>query len=330
MGSSTFSSRRRLVVAELSAYAAAFALTAATVGALVSAGLLEGELAPSTQLPDRPDVFFIYAGDDDLGHRVLWHGLGESLAHARAADIVVIGDSRSQLGLREEGLERFTREHGYSVFHLGMGYGEQSWFPERLLERHDLRPKVAVVAVSARFFRGEPSRWASVVVSETGWAARKGIWEKTLQWHVARRLHRWLPRIDVREHSLWGPFVLFRSSRTGSWIPVVEPARSRPVRPVAAREQVLAEQLDTARAFASALGRRGIQLVLTVIPNDLANYTQAEFLAQELDVPLIAPRLQDLRAVDETHLDSASADRFSTAFWRALVEDADVQTALER
>jgi len=329
VASSTSSSRKgRSVAAYLAAFAVAFAFTALVIAALVASGLPHGSFAPPTRLPGREDAFFIYAGDDDLGHRVLWHGFGTSIEHARAADIVIVGDSRSQLGLREAGIEEFSRSTGNSVFHMGLGYGEQSWLPMKLIERHDLRPRVVIIAVSSRFFLGNPSRWASTVTSESRWDAWKGIAEKTLQWHVARVLHRVVPRYDATAQTLWGSFVFYRSHRTGSWIPVIEPDTSTPVRLVPRRQQVFEGQLEAAIELKEMLGRRGTRIVLTVIPNSRANYAHAEFLASALDVPLIAPRLSGLGVVDGVHLDAVSARRFSEAFWSEFAEAPAVRDLL--
>src|SRR4051812_46469023 len=56
---------------------------------------------PKFEIP-KDDSFFIASAGDELSQTVLYHDLGESIRHAREADILVVGDSRAQMGLRED------------------------------------------------------------------------------------------------------------------------------------------------------------------------------------------------------------------------------------
>jgi hypothetical protein len=56
---------------------------------------------PAFAMPD-DDSFFIASVGDELSQMVLYHDLGDSIAHARQADILIVGDSRAQMGLRED------------------------------------------------------------------------------------------------------------------------------------------------------------------------------------------------------------------------------------
>jgi len=56
-------------------------------------------------------------------------------------------------------------------------------------------------------------------------------------------------------------------------------------------------------------------VVLTMVPSVSTRYAEAAAIAERLHLPLVAPRLEGLRTFDGSHLDSASAERWSRAFY---------------
>src|SRR5687767_851612 len=71
---------------------------------------------PKLQIPE--DAFFVAAAGDELSQMVLYHDLGESIRHARRADILLVGDSRAQMGLHEEVIVPAANALGLRVFNL--------------------------------------------------------------------------------------------------------------------------------------------------------------------------------------------------------------------
>ena len=114
----------------------------------------------------------------------------------------------------------------------------------------------------------------------------------------------------------------FRDRSTGAW---VRDGGEWTAAPVAYSDSVDRAQLDSevvaARSFLSTLPVKPDCIVLTMIPKSGAALGNAEgtgrAIAESLGLPLVAPRLDGLSTFDGSHLDGASAERWSAAFFEA-------------
>lgn len=94
--------------------------------------------------PYLSDGQWYLAWERRIGHRdheVLFYGIGESIDHAKRADILFLGNSRTQFGFSSEVLTEFFASRGLRFFNLSFGHGEMDAFPLLLIKKFDLRPK---------------------------------------------------------------------------------------------------------------------------------------------------------------------------------------------
>lgn len=310
-------------VVQIAGITAAFVLSfTAAVIVLPQLPAGKGHRTPAHKMPEfevPPDAFFISSTGDELSQMVLYHGLGDSIAHARQADILFVGDSRMPLGLREEVIVPEAGKLGLRVFSLGCGHVEKVRFALDLIRKHDLRPKLVVVAGGSHiFFEGlsEPAEQAEKL---TRWQAWKAWTEAEGAWAIQQRLHSWLPKIDWFGPGLSFPWIIYRSSRTGWWLPVREPNGSYPVRFDKEAPSYYERSLPLARELKEELDRRGAGLVLTVVPYGNTRFGHLPYLARELGVPTVVPSFDGLFTSDGSHLNRASAERYSKLFWSQFI-----------
>ena len=165
MRSSTFSSSR----IGRSGVRASLAWFGATLVALIVTGqvvsqhvaVLAYARAPRPTLPTGSWYLDSRPWEQAYSHSVLYFGLGRSIESARRADILMLGNSRMLFAFPSDVLTPALAAHGLKAFNLGFQHSEFNVFPERVLERNDLRPRVVIVNED-EFFMGSmsPSRWS--------------------------------------------------------------------------------------------------------------------------------------------------------------------------
>jgi hypothetical protein len=254
-----------------------------------------------------------------VDHHVLYHGTDAGVVeYLRTSDVLLLGSSRLLFALTRQDLRSFFPRHGLTYYMLAFGHREHDAFPRAIIERFDLRPKLVIVNADG-FFAGDQSPWAERVVSDSRFDALKLWFEAEAAHAVRRRLHDWWPHLpDVLRGER--EFIAYRSRIDGTWIvatsfaglgaPMVPPSSDPVVRNP--------KRLVTAREFKAEVEARGGRLVLCQVPAPGISRASAEWLASELGVPLVAPRLDDLSTVDGSHLTRDSAARFARAFFDEL------------
>ncbi len=313
--------RRRLAIGAL------LTLAGFLVAAVVLAALLPGPgWVASFDVPG-DDAFFVYAGGDELSHLALYHDIGDSIANARAADILFVGNSRMPLGLREEAIVAAARDSGLRVFSLALGHSSRARLAIDLIRRHDLRPPVVVAVGGPNYYADRLSERSAAVVAMTGWQARRAWIEAQASWWLRRLLHTWLPKLDLLGNAKPPDWVIYRSEETGWWRAAVEPATARPVR--WARERAdYRRQLPLARELRDEVESRGGRLVLSMVPHSATQSGHLPYLAEELGVAAVLPSVEDLATSDGSHLTRDSGTRYAQAFWRELMQVSEVRAKL--
>jgi len=285
-------------------------------------------LMPEIDVPRGREYFFASA-PHELSQSILYHDLGDSIANARRADVLFLGNSLMPLALREEFLVPKAGRLGVRLFSLGVGHAENGRFPLEVIRKHDLRPKIVVVNATAGFFdrRGRFSPPAREAMEGTRWDAMKRVIEGIGSWRIQLLVHSFLPKLDFLDQRMLPKAVMYRSSRTGWWYPALEPRSRYPVR-INPPEKNFDHLLPFAREYKRELDERGTLLVLTHIPGGKTYLAHLPLLTRELGVPLVAPKLDGLQTTDGAHLDRESARRFSAAFWKGFIALPEVRTAL--
>jgi len=280
---------------------------------------------PNFKVPS--SSFFAETTGDEISQMVLWHALGDSIAYARRADILFIGDSRMPMGLRNEDIVPAAGALGLRVFSLACGHVERVPFALKLIRKHDLRPKVVVVVGGPHMFRDMLSGPAEKAMKLTRWRAWTQWIEADARWRLQSWLHAWLPKIDWFGQPLTSSWILYRSTRTGWLIPVVEPSASYPIG-FDREDASYAPSLPVARELAEELERRGAALILSLVPYGNTRTGHLPFLARELGVPVVLPSFDGLVTADGSHLARSSAESYAKAFWSQLLALPEVREKL--
>jgi hypothetical protein len=274
------------------------------------------DIATAASAP--PDHYLAHDRGGHVDHHVLFHGLDESsLRHLRAADVLLMGNSRLMFALRGDALRRYFTARGLRPFALGFGHEEQHRFPLEVMTRHGLRPKVVLANVD-NFFGGVTSPWGERVLSDTAFDARKTAFEANASHAVRRTLHRVVPHVpDLIDGER--EFVIYRAERDGSWFIATEFGEGSGLRGFHhGRDFVRPHNLQLARAFKEAVEAAGGRLVFVLVPGPDVSMTHARMLADMVGVPLVAPEVADLRTMDGSHLTDESAERYAAVFFQHL------------
>lgn len=293
--------------------------------------LRDGRVPAVQRYPDfeDPGADYFYAATErtELSQSVLYHDLGRSIANARRADVLFLGNSRMPLGLREEFLVPRAERLGVRLFSLACGHSETLRFPLELIRRHDLRPRVVVVNGGPHMFHEGTSRVAAEAMAMGRFEAVKQRIEVAGAWALRTRLHALVPRLDFfgrRLHSRW---ITYRSARTGWWRPVAEPGGSYETSSRGTSRD-WGNLLPFTHELHDELRARGVLLVLTLVPYPDAALGHLRFLSEALSVPAIVPSFEGVTTADGSHLNRASAELVSTDFWERFVALPRVREAL--
>ncbi len=275
---------------------------------------------PEFEVPNTAE--YSYSGSDDyeIGKAVLYHGLGDAIDHAREADILIFGNSRMPLGLREEFLVPRVEELGLRIYSLGGGHSEQARFPLEVIRKHDLRPRVVIVSGGPHILRDRErmSDLAREAMSMTRFDAAKKWLEVEGAWQLRSALHTHLPQVAFFGGEIPSKWIIYRSSRTGWWRPVREPPDRYPIGFGEERPNYRA-LLPFASELQQDLEARGAQLVLTVVPYGDTRVGHLPYLQEELSLPTIVPSFEGLETADGSHLDRESARAFTQRFWDEFI-----------
>ena len=82
-----------------------------------------------------------------LDSDIYFHGIGRSIEHARAADLLFLGTSRVVFGLNWRVFDAFAQKHQVGMFNMGFAGVMSANFSRMLIHRWDLKPRLWVDAV---------------------------------------------------------------------------------------------------------------------------------------------------------------------------------------
>ncbi|HSV28220.1 MAG TPA: hypothetical protein VLL76_01640, partial [Candidatus Omnitrophota bacterium] len=240
----------------------------------------------------------------------------EAVAHARAADVLVLGSSLAQNGFSSQATRDHFAGRGLRHFLLAFGHAETSVFPQELIRQLDLRPRLVIVN-AADFFADQMSGVGAGVV----YPSAVGIIEYRAK-QLLQPIHAWActayPGLACGDAP-----TIYRSRRDGHWAMHNFPDRHVPVTlsggiadpAVVTRQSALAVKL---RAFLQA---RGACLVLSATPSEDGRHAaEARAIGAATGIPAIVPALDGLTSYDGAHLDGRSAEIFSAAVLAGLSE----------
>lgn len=253
----------------------------------------------------------------DFEHEAFYFGLEHVPQALAETKVLFLGNSRLQYAFSRDNVAPFFAERGVPFFVMGFGHGEQSRFPQLVLERHPARPALAVINVDPFFTDGITEPAAFPLQHPVA-----GFIDATFK-SLMQRPRAWLCRTGTTPGLCIGEPAMMRSRTTGQWDvaafrPGAEPTVPLPPPTAIADDEIdrwLVRALEIAPAFLRTLNARC--MVFTAVPSE-AGSRPARRLAARLGLPFIAPEIDGLATIDGVHLDARSGIAWSEAFLREL------------
>lgn len=270
--------------------------------------------------PKQPDdAFFVSNGSEELSHIALYHGIGPSIENARKADILLVGNSRTQLGLREQVIHEEAKKLGLKVFTLAVGHADKLSFALEIIRKHDLKPRILIANGSPNVFKKGFSSWAKKVLAMSYWEAQKLFWERSAAWQVKSLLHHYLPHLDFIRKRGFYRWIHYRSEETGWWKNAVEAKGNYPIRTVSESKNYRST-LPLARELKNEMDGRNTFLVTTIVPFGRTQSGHLPYLSKKLDIPYVLPSFDNMQTADGSHLNQVSALTYSKRFWESFIQ----------
>jgi len=243
----------------------------------------------------------------DYDHGAFWFGLEPAAdASLRNAQVIFLGNSRLQWALSTPDTARWFDTVHARYYLFGFDYDETYPFEAGILQRLKPHAKVYVINLDA-FFRNSPSAPARLVMQD----------RDALRRYEAKRLWQPIHRFTCATlPALCGNQVaFFRSRATGGYFGVPGPLLRVAVSqdPVVDDARV-AQGVASGAAFLVGLPVPRSCVITTLVPTNRAEYATAAAIAARLQTRFVSPVVAGLYTADGSHLDSASARRWSQAF----------------
>jgi hypothetical protein len=260
---------------------------------------------------DRYLAYCHTAGYGDYEHGAFWFGLEPSAsASAASADVLFLGDSRMQHAFSTTTMSKWFASAAARYYLLGFGYSENSIFAAGLLAR--LRPRAKLYVINTdRFFDRRETVPAKTVMQGDGARIRYEI--KRLWQVVHAPICANFPVICGNH------YVVFRSREDGTYHPagLIASKGEAVSYEKPAEDNIPQDEMAIAKEFLALLPVEHDCIILTLVPTVATKATSAAALAVDLGMQFVSPKLNDLQTFDGSHLDHASAERWSAAFLQA-------------
>jgi hypothetical protein len=264
-----------------------------------------------------PDRFLTYCEAptySDYEHGAFWFDLEPAAQTSAAnADVLFLGNSRVSFAFSTNATVKWFSSVSATYYLLGFIGFENSIFERALL--HRLKPRAEVYVINIpEFFQPSEAPFAKAVLNDD--AARIRYREKRLVQFVHKPICISLPIICG--HAL----AIFQSRRTGMWYMPDRSMLKGRERPVSYDQQIDEREIDDAIAightFLSELPVRPECVILTAVPAAGTRLNAANTIASGLGKRLVIPQhVDELQTLEGDHLDPASAERWSEAFFKA-------------
>lgn len=254
-------------------------------------------------------------GYADYDHGAFWFGLEpEARRHAVDADVVFLGSSRMQFAFSTTATDSWFAKIRVPYYLLGFTYTENVKFAAPLLSKLKPRARVYVINVDRFFDDTRETPPAKQILRESDAQTRykdKQFWQS---------LHK---SVCSSAPAICGSNpAFFRSRDTGAWELAGNLAAWNAATKTTSDGPVSDEErwdhfAALGREFVSTLPVEKRCVVLTIAPYDATKRAEAQAIADALGLDLVAPQPLNITTFDGSHLDRASAERWSQAFFDA-------------
>jgi hypothetical protein len=259
------------------------------------------------------DRYLAYCQADHYGdyeHGAFWFALEPNVYESIAgAQVLFMGNSRLQWGFSNTTTADWFASSSARYYLLGFSYYETYPFEEALLRKVEPKAQVYVINLDG-FFQPAESVPARFVMHDGEALSR---YEGKRRWQAAHET------VCRRVAALCGnEYAVYRSRQTGTWYPLGGRFNNEPVSDDPNVDAgYVQQQVAAARGFLGRLPVSRECVILTMVPTFKTKRAAAEAIASELGLSLVAPTLDGLLTFDGSHLERASAERWSNAFLHA-------------
>jgi hypothetical protein len=251
------------------------------------------------------------AGYADYEHGAFWFDLEPAAREfAQASEVLFLGNSRMEVAFSTDATANWFAAESTRYYLLGFSYNANMLLAQELLRKIQPRAKAYVINVDDFFYKTESPPMKTVLHDPKA----RELYEEKHRWQqVHEPICRTLPILCGNN------YVIFRSRQTGAYTKKTD------------KEQIAAVSYDQAvdpnivhnntAAAVDFLSRLSVQrqcVILTMVPTVETKIGNVTAIADALGVNLTTPeRSLVLRTFDGSHLDKASAEVWSQAFFRA-------------
>jgi hypothetical protein len=263
------------------------------------------------------------SGYGDYEHGAIWFGLEPSAqSFAKNAAVLFLGNSHAQYAFSTKAAAKWFSDASTRYYQLGFIDYEGAPFAEPLLRQIQPEAKVYVINLDDFF-----SPWESPIATEVMHDPKaRTHYEAKRLW---QRVHD--PICKMAPFICGGNYAIFRSRETGGY------TLSRgnvlfETKPVSYDQTVRKDVVETntaaARKFLSHLPVQEECVILTLTPTAGTKIATSKAIAANLHKDLVTPETPGLETFDGSHLDRASAERWSQAFFEAA--GPQIRSCLEK
>lgn len=255
----------------------------------------------------------------DYEHGAFFYQLEpQAIRNLRAADVLIMGSSRPQFAFSADATANYFAVNRWRYFLFGFAYVQKSAFPEILMRRLNLHPKLLIIDADP-FFSDQLNGPAENVVNE----------DARFSYRLKQIFQSFHARLCVAAHALCVPKdrTLYRSSSDGRWIWLHSFSEdvSLPIaKPVSISQREMDKAVDTGRRFLADVRLPKACVILTGVPTRTNAEQSAAILSRALGLPDVQPAISGLATLDGEHLNRESATRWSQAFFKVA------ETAIRR
>jgi hypothetical protein len=247
-------------------------------------------------------------GDYEIG--AFAYGLEPgSLRNAQKADVLILGNSHSQVAMSTPEFDSFFVQRRVPYFLLGFGFYSRSAMALHLMAKHRMHPKVVIVNADPFFSPGPQQKEQQVLDGRI--YTRYEYFERM----VFDLIHT--PICSVEPSSCKPSYrTIFRSRANGGWTYKDTLWWSQYTQPLAETALVGDDgSTEVARDFIKNFGLDPRCVIVTAVPSSFINsYGMAHRIAGAIGSPFFVPNLNDLRSYDGDHLTKEDSGRWSKAF----------------
>ena len=246
----------------------------------------------------------------DYDHGAFWFGLEPQAQRAAAeANVLLVGSSRLQLAFSGTATASWFSAPGIRHYLLGFSHSETVTFVGPVLSKIRPRARVYVINVD-RFFDDRVSPPTEQILQG------RDILERYKEKRTWQSLHKGL--CAALPIACGNAVAMYRTRETGVW--QRKGSGRFETKQVSDGQPRNVERWDQyaglGEKFLAQLPVDRGCVILTLVPTVETKRAEAMAIAAKLGHDLLAPQIDGLRTFDGSHLDEASAERWSAAFLR--------------